>query len=476
MSVRENVIAWLRTAMLLLMSIGLAGWAGCGGSPSTTLTSDTGATADDFAALSGRDVERISTALDRIREDWPEGSVTMLVESLRYIQQTKPAFEVPLLLDEKANIRSAKDLEGLFRDIWKKEYRPHPNYAHFKAKLYARKDPLFEEYFHDDFPATIRLDEVRWGGVKRDGIPPLKDPAMLSVEEAEYLQDSNLVFGVYLNGEAKCYPKRILAWHEMVKDHVGGVSINGVYCTLCGSMIVYDTEFEGRHYELGTSGFLYRSNKLMYDHKTKSLWNTLQGEPVVGLLVGKGIKLKRYPVVTTTWGKWKQEHPDTKVLSLAALAPLNVDYQRDYSEGAAYRDYFATDDLMFGVPKMDARLKNKAEVLALVLENAPDESLAIAVDFLKSQRVHHDQLGGQQFVVLTDDSGASRVYETQGRKFDKWQDDSTVLDAAGNEWRISEQKLAASIEETQVELKRLPAHRAFWFGWYSAYPDTRLVK
>ena len=25
------------------------------------------------------------------------------------------------------------------------------------------------------------------------------------------------------------------------------------------------------------------------------------------------------------------------------------------------------------------------------------------------------------------------------------------------------------------KLRRLPAHRAFWFGWHAAYPDTRLV-
>ena len=66
-------------------------------------------------------------------------------------------------------------------------------------------------------------------------------------------------------------------------------------------MIAYRTELEGQHYELGTSGFLYRSNKLMYDHRTKSFWSTLAGEPVVGPLVGKKIKLKRRYVVTTTW-------------------------------------------------------------------------------------------------------------------------------------------------------------------------------
>ena len=63
----------------------------------------------------------------------------------------------------------------------------------------------------------------------RDGIPPLKNPKMLSVAEAKYLGDNDVVFGIKLNGDARCYPKRILAWHEMFKDTIGGESVCGVY-------------------------------------------------------------------------------------------------------------------------------------------------------------------------------------------------------------------------------------------------------
>jgi Protein of unknown function (DUF3179) len=66
-----------------------------------------------------------------------------------------------------------------------------------------------------------------------------------------------------------------------------------------------------------------------------------------------------HTAVTTTWGEWRAEHPDTTVLS------LDTGHERDYSEGAAYRDYFGNDRLYFQVSKMDTRLKNKAEVLVL---------------------------------------------------------------------------------------------------------------
>ena len=226
---------------------------------------------------------------------------------------------------------------------------------------------------------------------------------------------------------------------------------------------MYQTEFEGKHHELGTSGFLYRSNKLMYDHETESMWSTLKGEPVIGRLVDKGIKLNRRHVVTTTWGKWKRLHPETTVLSLYPV------HRRDYGEGVAYNDYFSTDKLMFKVPNPDDRLLNKAEVLAL---RNGDEQVAISIDFLKSNPVHHEAIGKQKIIVLADSDGASRAYEAGGVTFKEFDGASTATDSEGNKWKVAEDKLASG----DKSLLRVPSHRAFWFGWQSQFPETRLVK
>jgi len=337
----------------------------------------------------------------------------------------------------------------------------------FKARLYAAIDQSFRDYFDDGLPANIRLDEVRWGGVVRDGIPPLDLPVLTDARRARYLDDDNIVFGIAINGEERAYPKRIMAWHEMVKDTIGGEHFTGVYCTLCGSMILYRSTIDGEHHELGTSGFLYRSNKLMYDHATRSLWSTLTGEPVVGPLAERDMELEPLFVVTTTWGEWRRRHPGTRVLS------IDTGYNRDYSEGAAYRDYFSTDELMFTVPELDTRLKNKDEVLALRLAEVPMEQLAISVEFLADRTVYHDSLGAVDFVVLTDQSGASRVYETRGRRFSRWDGQGEVRDESGERWTLTE---AALTSPDQTSLRRLPSHRAFWFGWYAQFPETRLVR
>ena len=154
------------------------------------------------------------------------------------------------------------------------------------------------------------------------------------------------------------------------------------------------------------------------------------------------------------------------------MLSLETGHRRDYSEGAAYRDYFATDELMFNVPKLDKRLKNKDEVLGLIFSQNPNKPLAISVDYLEKNPVYHKKLGDQEFVVLTDSSGASRVYETKGNEFKNWDKKNTVTDVNGNKWVLSESKLESSDGKA---LYRLPAHRAFWFGWYGAYSNTELV-
>ena len=164
-------------------------------------------------------------------------------------------------------------------------------------------DPKMGQFFPPDVNSRIRLDEIEWGGVRVNGIPPLDMPEYIPASEAGYLKDSNLVFGVSLNGESRAYPKRILAWHELARDRLGGVEFTFVYCTLCGSAIPYQSEVGGRVYKFGTSGLLFRSNKLMFDEQTKSLWSSIEGSPVVGPLADTGV-----PPVSWTpnpLGEWR---------------------------------------------------------------------------------------------------------------------------------------------------------------------------
>ena len=407
-------------------------------------------------------------ALQAIENTWSPAYIPQLLEAARFSASRRTSLDILDLLQRQTDEDIGDDLNRWYQWLWNRSESITPTYGEFKADLYRQIDPKFEKYFAGrQQTAKIRLDEIRWGGVAQDGIPPLRYPEMLAAEEADYLKDDHIVFGIEINGDARAYPKRILAWHEMFVDDVGGINIAGVYCTLCGTVIPYVTEFNGVQHKLGTSGFLYRSNKLMYDEATQSLWNTIKGEPVLGPLAGKGIALKHLSVVTTTWGNWKKRHPDTTVLS------LNTGHFRDYGEGIAYQEYFSTDRLMFNTPFQDKRLKNKQEVLALRFQSAPEDQLAIDTDFLKDHPIYQDEVGFQKLVVLTDDSGANRVYDPKGITFKSYDQLSTLEDVNGHKWQLTEEALIA---ENGKRLERLPYHRAFWFGWHATYPKTRLVK
>ena len=184
---------------------------------------------------------------------------------------------------------------------------------------------------------------------------------------------------------------------------------------------------------------------------------------MVGPLVGKGIKLKRDYLVTTTWGEWKKQHPDTTVLS------LDTGHNRNYGEGVAYQAYFANDRLMFSVPELDTRLPNKAEVVALREGN---DQLAIHEAFLRRNRLYRDKLDGKSIVVFTDHAGGNRVYESGDVKFVSISGQWNLVDATGATWKVTEENLTGNGRK----LKRVASHRAFWFGWKAQFPDTRLVK
>ncbi len=420
----------------------------------------------ELLALIDNDSDRNAELLQALDENWGNEAAFPLVDLLRIGTDAQLYAQITSLLSKKAG-RPMREYDEMLQWSWSLEPAYFSDYADFKGELYRHIDPRFRLYFFGrQKNAQIRLDEIVWGGVGQDGIPPLRDPTMIAADEGDYLAANDVVFGVEINGDARAYPKRILAWHEFFDDVIGGVRIAGVYCTLCGTVIAYDCTANGVIHDLGTSGFLYRSNKLMYDKATQSLWNTIDGVPVVGPLAERDIQLNVHPVVTTTWGEWKALHPDTKVLS------LDTGHERNYDEGAAYRSYFGTDDLMFPVPLTDRRLRNKAEVFIIRTDGFAADPLAMSIDWLRRRRLHMDSIGGERVVVLAESSGAARAYAAGEHQFFSYKK-GVLKDTQGRLWELSEQQLTGPGGET---LERLPAHNTFWFAWYNMYPETRLVK
>ncbi len=410
--------------------------------------------------------EKQQQALDYIRDHWKDSYTAPLMDILRLSADESLKAAIKAILHEQIGKDKIPNFYDGMEYLWSQEPSYTDWYWDFKGEIYSHVDEKFKRYFSDrETLSTIRLDEVLWGGVEQDGIPPLRYPEMIAAAEADYLDDDDIVFGMYINGVAKAYPQRILAWHEFVVDSFGDMDVAGVYCTLCGTVIAYDMEHGGQRHDLGTSGFLYRSNKLMYDRETQSLWSTIEGQPVIGPLVGQDIQLTQYPVTTTSWRAWKEMHSDTEVLS------LRTGHRRDYTAGAAYREYYSHDRLMFPVPTIDTRLKNKEEVLVIRAVGYQDDPVALSISYLKRHPLTAINIDGQSYIVIAGPDGSSMTFEANDLSFDK-KIDNKLIDDQGEEWVITPESL---VHSSGRHLSRVPTHRIFWFAWYSVYPDTRLI-
>ncbi|MGF1560658.1 MAG: DUF3179 domain-containing protein [Geminicoccaceae bacterium] len=419
---------------------------------------DPGAPAEPAARaldLFAQDEDVRSDALAYFERRGQPDALPALIQARRFASQDQSALQ-----DVMVKLAGEDPGESWFD--WMRWLQAHPEIEPFdgfdalKASLYARIDPDFVLFLHPGVAHEIRLEEVVWGGVHKDGIPALTNPRLIEASAAQYLQDDELVFGIEINGDARAYPLRIMDWHEMFNDVIGGAPVSLAYCTLCGSGILFETTVEGRDapFIFGSSGFLYRSNKLMYDQATHSLWNQFTGRPVVGPLTGSGIELKTRPVVITSWGAWREDHPDTRVLS------LDTGHPRDYRPGRPYGDYFASPELMFPALVSDESLEPKDYVFAL---RGSTSEHAWPLSRFEGGAVINDRAGVVPLVLIGDAATRSvRAYRRPEETVFRPGVADGTLELGGEVWQISEEAL---IGPNGQALARLPGHVAYWFAW-----------
>ncbi len=416
---------------------------------------------DGTGALSFKTVfagGQVSAAAARaLAERGKTDAIAVLALAARYQRGNQAIFEALSALSGKtiADWRSAM--------LWQQRHReviPHESYRELKLEVLSRIDHNFLRFLGGDLSRRenlkIRLEEITWGGVPVDGIPSLDDPPLIAAGEADYLNGDDLVFGVDINGDQRAYPLRIMGWHEMFNETIGGVPVALAYCTLCGSGILFETKVPGREEPLifGSSGLLYRSNKLMFDRATDSLWNQFTGKPVSGPLRDAGIKLKIRPVVITSWRNWSRDHPETKVLS------LQTGHRRDYRSGVVYAEYFASPDLMFpAVVRDETRLKRKDYVFGV---RDIGTSKAWPLDLFDERKVINDDIAGRNIVLIGNAKTRTvRAYDRGENVFEVSPSDAELAAAHGI-WTITE---SALVGPDGTRLPRRPGHIAYWFAW-----------
>ena len=311
-----------------------------------------------------------------------------------------------------------------------------PDYLESKRAIFTAAVPGWDKIF---VPGDIDWRHVSWGGVLIDDraydttdklcncIPAADNPEVSSASDATWLEDDDIVFGVEVNGEYRAYPRQIMEVREMVNDTLGGRDLGIPYCTLCGAAQAYFTDEVPDGVDrpvLRTSGLLIRSNKVMYDVNTFSVFDTFLGNAVTGPLAEKGIQLKQASVVTTDWGTWKKEHPETTVLVESLALGRDFDFRNN-------RD---ANGPIFPVGDVDPRLSVHEDIIGAITESGKPIAFQRSKAFLALQK--GDRIAFENVRLELEAGGIRAVNDKDGAD--------------------------------------LGSHQAFWFAWSQFHPETAL--
>jgi hypothetical protein len=239
-----------------------------------------------------------------------------------------------------------------------------------------------------------------------------------------------------------------------VNDVLGGVPILVSYCPLCGSALVFDRRIPDaskhtmnqkpthkpaykstyrptyrpthRPTTFGVSGLLYRSDLLMYDRRSESLWSQILGRAVTGPMAGRELRI--VPSSQLTWSAWRARSAGTTILS------RKTGYRRGYGR-FPYGDYETSRRLLYPAP-VDPTHHPKMRTLGLRWKSG--RTRAYPLGELKRAGVPvKETIGGHEIVVGYDATALEFQSEVP--------DDVDVIET-------------------------------YWFAWMAFYPESSVYR
>ena len=310
---------------------------------------------------------------------------------------------------------------------------------------------------------TIQLTELTTL-LARDLIIPVDTPTFLPVSNApDYLQPREPVVSVVIDGDARAYPLAMLMWHEIVNDTVGGVPVTVTFCPLCNTSITFERVVDGQELTFGISGMLRRSDLVMWDRQTESLWQQITGNAIVGDFAANKTVLKQLPSAIIASETFAESYPDGKVLRRLTNSAGTPIREYDRPPYAGYDDVDSQPFLFYD--PVDDRLVTTSRVLTI------DGEIPVAYpfSFLEETPALNDLVNGEEIVAFFENGTFSAFYsqvfvrQTVGSVtvFSRNVDDQTltfelsdtgVIDVeTGSSWNLVGMAIDGELEGTQLE-------------------------
>lgn len=331
-------------------------------------------------------------------------------------------------------------------------------------------------YFRIIFIAMILFGSVKALETKRKWIPILallpmlaivymfnfemaadamfKEPSKVSFASLanNTLNDSSVVVGVEINGQAKAYPMRYIIYHHQVMDTVGGKPVMVTYCSVCRTGRVFEPVVNGQPEKFRLVG-MDHFNAMFEDSRTGSWWRQVNGEAVAGSL--KGTELPELESEQLTLKKFFELHPNGLVMQEDIASKESYDSLGRFERGRSKGSLTKRDSLSW---------KDKSWVVGVEVNKT---TKAYDWNLLAEEKVINDKVGETPIVIVLGSDGQSfNAFERTDASSDFTIRNDTIS-GAGKVFNFSGKEINGT-----SSLKRIKASQEFWHSWSTFYPAT----
>ena len=337
---------------------------------------------------------------------------------------------------------------------------------------------------------TVPLSEITLV-LPKGSFPKIDYPSFMDSDQGKkafFLHEP--VLAVEIGGEARAYPLNMLTTHEISNDTLAGTPILATYCPLCNAGVVFNrtiqAEGKSRVLEFEVSGMLRKSDMIMIDTETESLWQQFMGEAIVGEYTGTFLEV--IPSLIISVEEFFQRYPQGGILSNRSSDPLlaghygNNPYIGYDAQGSTpYARYFPASDVDTRLPAMerviDIEVKGKYKIYPLSI--------------VSKEGVIHDDFRGQPVVLFHSDHtvsilDAGQIKESRAigsvtafdpringrvltfrKRSGSFRDEQT-----GSTWDITGRCIRGELQGEQLLI--LPHSNHFAFAWLGFFPDSEI--
>jgi hypothetical protein len=324
------------------------------------------------------------------------------------------------------------------------------------------------------FDARELIDVLPAGRILAIDEPSFEQPALAG----SWLRPAEPVAVVAVGQDARAYPLAILVWHEVVNDTIGGVPVAVTYSPLADAAVAFDRRVGGRAESFGVSGKLYRSNLVMVDRRTTSLWTQLDGRAVAG--PSKGARLTVVPAQIASFAAFRSAYPTGGVLARPGESGRAYGfnpYARYDSRTAPFGGFIALAP--------DRRLNPMERIVGV---SVAGETRALRSRSLRQHRVTLVGLGARPVVVFWEPGtrsaldaadisegravGSSGVFDpgSYGGFYVHPATDSIRDRKTDSTWSVLGVAAAGPLKGTR--LTPIAHVDTFWFAWAAFYPGS----